>query len=207
VHLLNPSPTHPPADFLFPWFLLLSTFLGVSRQGEFGKGSSKVHVENFRKQIDNKFIFSSICFVLPRVQVFLSDGSSKALQKTFYKHIVSKSFYKKIGEKNKNRFFSFFLRGSPPGAQGALNLFLTGLGVVGWFLEGKKSTRAGQFLCEIFILFLNSPHVEIPKNAIKIIEKKSVLDFGRFFGKNLSTRFVLLDVFCNVFELPSLSST
>jgi hypothetical protein len=40
--------------------------------------------------------------------VFLSDGSSKTLQKTFDKKIVSKTFYKKIDKKIPNRFFSIF---------------------------------------------------------------------------------------------------
>jgi hypothetical protein len=40
--------------------------------------------------------------------VFLSDGSSKTLQKTFYKKIVSKSFYKKFDQNSKTDFFSFF---------------------------------------------------------------------------------------------------
>jgi hypothetical protein len=40
--------------------------------------------------------------------VFLGDGSSKALQKTFYKKIVSKSFYKKIDKKSQTDFFLIF---------------------------------------------------------------------------------------------------
>jgi hypothetical protein len=36
--------------------------------------------------------FPSIIFVLSRFGVFLSDGSSKIPQKTFYKKLVSKSF-------------------------------------------------------------------------------------------------------------------
>jgi hypothetical protein len=39
--------------------------------------------------------------------------------------------------------------------------------VVGWFLGGQKSTRVGQKKTEVFILFLNSPHRETPKNVIK----------------------------------------
>jgi hypothetical protein len=52
--------------------------------------------------------FSSTFFVLSRFRVFLSDGSSKTLQKTFYKKIVSKSFYKKFDQKPKTDFFSIF---------------------------------------------------------------------------------------------------
>jgi hypothetical protein len=40
--------------------------------------------------------------------VFLSDGSSKTLQKTFYKKIVSKSFYKKLDKNRKPIFFDLF---------------------------------------------------------------------------------------------------
>ena len=50
--------------------------------------------------------FSSTFFVLSRFRVFLSDGSSKTLQKTFCKKIVSKSFYKNIDQKSKTDFFS-----------------------------------------------------------------------------------------------------
>jgi hypothetical protein len=50
--------------------------------------------------------------------------------------------------------------------------------VVGWFLGGQKSTRVGQiFFRDFFIVFLNSPHRETPKNVIKKIEKQSVWDF------------------------------
>jgi hypothetical protein len=87
--------------------------LGVSRQGEFKNTIKiflqKVHVENFFQHFDKNFdvSFSSTFFVLSRFRVFLSDGSSKALQKTF-KKIVSISFYKKIDQKPKTDFFSIF---------------------------------------------------------------------------------------------------
>jgi hypothetical protein len=74
----------------------------------------KFHVENFFREnyqkVDKNFDVSSssTCFVLSRFQVFLSDGSSKALQKTCHKKIVSKSFYKKIDKKSKTDFFSIF---------------------------------------------------------------------------------------------------
>jgi hypothetical protein len=58
--------------------------------------------QNFRCQFFLDF------FVLLRFQVLLSDGSSNTLQKTFYKKIVSKGFYKKIGQKSKTDFFSIF---------------------------------------------------------------------------------------------------
>jgi hypothetical protein len=40
--------------------------------------------------------------------VFLGDGSSKSLQKTFYKQIVSKSFSKKSTKKSQTDLFSIF---------------------------------------------------------------------------------------------------
>jgi hypothetical protein len=55
--------------------------------------------------------------------VFLGDGSSKALQKTFYKKIVSKSFSKQSTKKIQNRLFldlffiTFFGRFSVGGVQ------------------------------------------------------------------------------------------
>jgi hypothetical protein len=57
VHLLNPKLTHPPSDFFFLDFFF-STFLGVSRQGEFKNTIKiflqKVHVENFFRKFDKK---------------------------------------------------------------------------------------------------------------------------------------------------------
>jgi hypothetical protein len=70
----------------------------------------KVHVKNFPRRNRQKFrcqVFLGF-YVLSRFRVFLSDGSSKTLQKTFYKKIVSKSFNKKIDKKIQNRFSRFF---------------------------------------------------------------------------------------------------
>jgi hypothetical protein len=79
--------------------------------------------------------------------------------------------------------------------------------VGGWVRVRKTKKGWGQIFFPryflIFVVFLNSLHREAPKNAIKKIEKKSVLDFGRIFCKNFSTRFFLQNVFCGVFELPS----
>jgi hypothetical protein len=62
------------------------------------------------QKIDKKFDVSSSStfFVLSRFQVLLGDGSSKTLQKTFYKKIVSKSFYEKNDQKSQTDFFSIF---------------------------------------------------------------------------------------------------
>jgi hypothetical protein len=73
--------------------------------------------------------------------------------------------------------------------QGALQKKPTGLDVVGWFLEGQKNNRAGQFF--------RGFELPSPRNAQKRdkkIVKKAVLDVVDFFCKNFSTRFV-----CNFF--------
>ena len=49
--------------------------------------------------------FSSTFFVLSRFRVFLSDGSSKTLQKTFYKKNRVEKFLQKIRPKIQNRLF------------------------------------------------------------------------------------------------------
>jgi hypothetical protein len=90
--------------------------LGVSRQGEFKNNIKiflqKVHVENFFQHVTKKIdvSFSSTFFVLSRFRVFLSDGSSKTLQKTFCKKNRVEKFLQKIRPKIQNRFFlDFFL--------------------------------------------------------------------------------------------------
>jgi hypothetical protein len=88
--------------------------LGVSRRGEFKKTITiflqKVHVENFSPKNRQKFRcqFFLEFFVLSRFRVFLSDESSKTLQKTFTTKNVSKSFYKKFDQKSKTDFFLDF---------------------------------------------------------------------------------------------------
>jgi hypothetical protein len=52
--------------------------------------------------------FSSIFFVLSRFRVYLSDGSSKTLQKTFYKKKCVEKVLQKIRPKLQNRFFLDF---------------------------------------------------------------------------------------------------
>ena len=76
------SQTHPPTirHFFFLTFFF-STFLGVSRQGEFKNTIKifwqKVRVENFSQNFDKNFdvSFSSTFFVLSHFRVFFSDGS------------------------------------------------------------------------------------------------------------------------------------
>jgi hypothetical protein len=117
VHLLNLRPTHPPAKRFFLDFFF-SAFLGVSRQGEFKNTIKiflqKVHVENIFQNFDKNFgvsfsfdvSFSSTFFVLSRFRVFFFDGSSKALQKRFYKKNRVEKFPQKIDKKSKTDFFS-----------------------------------------------------------------------------------------------------
>jgi hypothetical protein len=80
--------------------------------------------------------------------------------------------------------------------------------VVGWFLGGQKSTRAGQiFFREFFIVFLNSPHRETPKNVIKENrlnrEKIGLGFFCRFFCKSFRHDFF---VKCQTFFVVFLNS-
>jgi hypothetical protein len=58
---------------------------------------------------DSMSVLFSIFGVLSRFCMFLSDEGTKALQKAFYKRIVSKSFYKNIRKKTRNRFFLDFV--------------------------------------------------------------------------------------------------
>jgi hypothetical protein len=68
---------------------------------------SKTFSEKNDKYFDVRF--SSTAFVLSSSRVVLSDESSKTLQKTFYKKIVSKSFHKKSTKKLKPMFFLGFV--------------------------------------------------------------------------------------------------
>jgi hypothetical protein len=109
--------------------------LGVSRQGEFKNTTKiflqKVHVENFPQNFDKIFRcqFFLDFFVLSRFRVFLSDGSSKTLQKTFYKTNRVEKFLQKIRPKTRNRFFLGFV----------LSHFSTFLG------EGSSKTRVKEY--------------------------------------------------------------
>jgi hypothetical protein len=79
----------------------------------------KVHVEKNPEKNDRSFdvSFFSIFLVLSRFRVFLSDGTSKTLQKTFCKKTVSENVLQKIDQKNEKRFvvdclfFTFSVRG------------------------------------------------------------------------------------------------
>jgi hypothetical protein len=75
---------------------------------------------------------------------------------------------------------------------------MTDLGVVGWFLGGQKSTRAGQNkLCDFFIVLLNCPHRETPENAInKNREKMGFGFFVDFLLKLFDMIFVIFFLLC-----------
>jgi hypothetical protein len=76
--------------------------------------------------------------------------------------------------------------------QGALKKQLTGLGVVGWFLRGQKSTRAGQIFCEIFYRVLELPLPKNPKNVINKFERKiGFRFFVDFFVKTFREDFLV----------------
>jgi hypothetical protein len=59
--------------------------------------------QKFRCQFSLDFLF-----VLSHFRLFLNDGSSKTLQKTFCKKLVSKSVYKTFDQKSKTDFFSIY---------------------------------------------------------------------------------------------------
>jgi hypothetical protein len=110
VHLLNPRPTHPPAaPPLFFWYVC-GRFLARGVQKHHTNIFTKKSMsKTFPKKVDKNFDVSfTTFFVLSRFRVFLSDGSSKTLQKTFYKKIVSKSFYKKSTKNPKSILSRFF---------------------------------------------------------------------------------------------------
>jgi hypothetical protein len=117
------SQTHPPTPptFFFLAFFF-STFLGVSRQGEFKNTIKmflqKVHVENFSQNFDNKFRcqFFLDFFLFYRVfGCFSAMGVQKHHQKRFAKKSCRKVFTKNSTKNPKPIFFSI--------------LFITFLGV------------------------------------------------------------------------------
>ena len=71
----------------------------------------------------------------------------------------------------------------------------------GWLVPRgpKKYQGWSDFFRDFFIVFLNSPHRETPKNVIKKIEKKSVLDFFVDFFEKLFDTIFWQNVFCSVF--------
>jgi hypothetical protein len=100
------SQTHPPTIRLF-FFLtfFLSTFLGVSRQGEFKNTTKifwqKVRVENFSQNFDQNFdvSFSSTFFAM---------GVQKHYKKRFTKKSSRKVFTKNSTKSPKLIFSRFF---------------------------------------------------------------------------------------------------
>jgi hypothetical protein len=78
----------------------------------------------------------------------------------------------------------------------------------GWLVPRKpKKYQGWSDFCEIFIVCLNSPHRETPKNVTK--KNREKIGFGfliDFFVKPFRHDF-FVKRFCSVFEIPSLSST
>jgi hypothetical protein len=68
VHLLNLRPTHPPPDFFF-LDLFFSTFLGVSRQGEF-KNTIKIFWQKSVSKTSPKISKKKSMSVFPRLFLF-----------------------------------------------------------------------------------------------------------------------------------------
>jgi hypothetical protein len=104
------SQTHPPTSRLFFLGIFLSTFSGVSRQGEF-----KNTMQMFMSKTFPKKTISFLCqflldfFLFYRgFGCFLAMGVQKQYQKQLPK-IVSKSFYKKNRQKIQNRLFLGFV--------------------------------------------------------------------------------------------------
>jgi hypothetical protein len=73
--------------------------------------------------------------------------------------------------------------------------------------EAKKGLGSDLFFRYFVIVFLNSPHRETPKNAIKKSRKSRFWIFGRIVWENFSPRFFFQNVFCSAFELPSQKNT
>jgi hypothetical protein len=101
VHLLNPRPTQPPSDILFLDFFF-STFLGVSRQGEFKNTIKmflqKVHVENFSQNFNEKFrcrffldFFCFIAFSGVSQRWEFKNTTKNGLQKKSCRKVVTKN--------------------------------------------------------------------------------------------------------------------
>jgi hypothetical protein len=100
----------PQNIYFFLLFLLVRFWAFLGKEGSCKSPCRKLSENFFREnsqKIDKNFdvSFPATFFVLSRFQVLLSDGSSKTLQNTFCKKIVSKSFYKKIDQKNQTDFF------------------------------------------------------------------------------------------------------
>ena len=120
------SQTHPPAIRLFFLGFFFSTFLGVSRQGEFKNTTKiflqKVHVENFFQNFDKKirwqFFLDFFCFIA------FSGVSQRWEFKNTTKNVLQKKscrkvFYKKFDQKSNffsncflSRFWAFLGKGS-----------------------------------------------------------------------------------------------
>jgi hypothetical protein len=140
----------------------------------------------WRKKSTKKTHFSGVFFsnfFLAFLGVFLkgSPRTSKQIQAKTFRDLAPTS------KTTDDRPTSVFL--------GALKNKLTDLGVVGWFLGGQKVPGLVSFFVRFFIVFLNSPHRETPKNVIKTNREKIGFGFLSIFYKNFSTRFFCVTFF------------
>jgi hypothetical protein len=107
--------------------------------------------------------------------VFLSDGSSKALQKTSYKKIVSKSFYQKTDKKSQTGFFSIlfyhvFGRFSARGVKKhSKNLGKKSDPPPPWYFFGLRGTNQPRGGWGSVIFFLARPLVAIHAPLVLIL--------------------------------------
>jgi hypothetical protein len=90
--------------------LLLKNNIANTRKAKRGE-LNRLVVEIFFQNFDQNFdiSFSSTFFVLSRFRVFLSDGSSNPLQKTFCKTNRVEKFLQTIRPNNPKPIFSRFL--------------------------------------------------------------------------------------------------
>jgi hypothetical protein len=108
--LLNPRPTHPPSDFFFLTFFLVSfwAFLGKGSQKDHGHIFAKSPWKTFPKITDKNFDvsfssiwFSDFCFIA-------FSGVSQLLAMDAKKN-TTKNVFTKNRQKIPNRFFSVFV--------------------------------------------------------------------------------------------------
>jgi hypothetical protein len=114
--LTNFRGTNQPQNIFIDFFL--RTFLGVSQESsktrvktKCKKSTSKFFSEKFsaNRQKNRCQFFLDFSFVFLRFQVLLSDGSSKTLQKTFYKKNRVEKFLHNNRQTIQSRFFLDFV--------------------------------------------------------------------------------------------------
>jgi hypothetical protein len=102
VHLLNPRPTHPPADFFSKYGFGRFTARGVQKHHKNIFAKSLCRKQKNRRKFRCQFLLDF--FVLSRFRVFLSDGGSKTLQRNVLQKESRRKLSKKIDQKSKTDF-------------------------------------------------------------------------------------------------------